>query len=92
MGRVGCGICLEVGVCFTINLNSEEDRDWVPHFFVFESNRSIVYLIFQLEVGENGATHWQGYLDLSRATRCLGAKNALFCQWADLEGRQETGD
>jgi hypothetical protein len=81
-----------VGWCFTINLNSEEDRDWDPHFFDFESNPSIVYLICQLEVGENGTTHWQGYLHLSRATRCLGAKKALFCQWAHLEPRKGTVD
>lgn len=68
--------------CFTVN-NPGEYR---PHF----DGAAMHYLVFQLERGENGTPHIQGYVRLRRARNMAAVKNILVCQEAHLEIAQGT--
>lgn len=49
--------------CFTIN-NPEEQLD-----VVFETDKQVRYAVWQLEKGENGTPHFQGYIQFRRSVR-----------------------
>jgi len=49
------------------------------------------YLVYQLEQGENGTIHWQGYVEFKRQTRLTTAKNLLGSNTIHLEARRGTG-
>jgi len=48
------------------------------------------YLVYQLEQGENGTIHWQGYVEFKRQTRLQTAKNLLGSNTIHLEARRGT--
>lgn len=60
------------------------DVDWLPPV-----SDSIRYLIMQLEqCPDTGRMHWQGYVELSRASRMQGCKTLLACPTAHLSLRK----
>lgn len=70
--------------CFTIN-NPSGPLD-------FETCVGLRYMIYQEEVGANGTTHYQGYLELSKASRMAAIKKWPGFESAHLEVRRGTQD
>ena len=63
--------------CFTINNPKEADKplEW-------ECN----YVIYQLETGESGTPHYQGYVEFAKVKRLSGVRK--ICDYAHWEMRQ----
>lgn len=72
--------------CWTFN-NPEEE----PEVFgarIMETGK-VRYIVFQLERGEQGTLHWQGYVELTRSQRLTWLKNNI-SNTAHFEKRQGT--
>lgn len=78
--------------CFTINNPQQlEDGSYKqPHFH--EHKELIRYAIYQLEQGESGTTHWQGYMELAKPQRITAIKKIAGMETAHLEPRRGTRD
>jgi len=69
-------------MCFTWNNTGETAPQW--------NEAKMSYLVYQLERGENGTLHWQGYVEFKRSTRFTTAKNLLGGQGIHFEQRRGT--
>lgn len=68
--------------CFTWNNPDTERPKWEP--------QHMRYLIYQLEVGDNGTQHWQGYVELTRKCRLGRVKLLLGNNTIHVEPRRGT--
>lgn len=57
--------------CFTINNPTEEDK---TRLHGLRDNNDIKFVVFQLESGDNGTPHYQGYLQLDKKKRLAQVK------------------
>lgn len=63
--------------CFTVNNPGTYTPPW--------DVTSMEYLIWQVERGENGTTHIQGYVRFKKAKKLQAAKNCIVCNEAHME-------
>ena len=71
--------------CFTINNPSPED---IPELWAQEDLAKIKLLCYQLEMGESGTPHYQGYLETVQPIRLSGLKKFPGLRTAHLESRK----
>lgn len=71
--------------CFTVN-----NPDGLPDFEDFVKEKTVRYAVFQLEMGESGTTHLQGYLELSSPRRITYVKSIPGLETAHVEKRRGT--
>lgn len=74
--------------CFTLNNPSRSGFYDDCELLDFELFESVRYAIYQLEIGESGTPHFQGYLELDRAQRLSYVKNIV--PGAHFESRRGT--
>lgn len=73
--------------CFTLN-NPEHALDVL--FEEWHSAGNIRYVAWQLEIGESGTVHYQGYLELSRNQRLSYVRRILpLAHWESRRGTRE---
>lgn len=60
--------------CFTLNNPTISENEIIERF---EASRALEYLVFQLEAGEQGTPHFQGYVILSARKRLSFLKEIL---------------
>ncbi len=59
---------------FTLNNPTEQPLEFIER--VTETER-VRYIVFQLEQGENGTPHWQGYIELTRSNHLSWLRNHI---------------
>lgn len=57
--------------CFTLNNPTESPEDFLERV---SANELVTFMVFQLEVGEQGTEHYQGYIQLEQKKRLAGVK------------------
>lgn len=73
--------------CFTIALFPPSGESWHEPK---ELPDQVSYLVYQLEEGEDGFLHYQGYVEFTSAKTLSAAKKRLGARWAHLEPRKGT--
>lgn len=73
---------------FTIN-NPERDANGVPVPLLFDEG-NMLYMVYQLERGEQGTEHFQGYVEFRTRRTLAAAKRLLGQERAHLERRRGT--
>lgn len=64
--------------CFTINNPTTFLEYLIDH-------KRILYCVYQMEEGNEGTPHFQGYIYFQHAKNMLGVKKVLQCNWAHVE-------
>lgn len=73
--------------CFTIALFPPSGESWTEPTSLPDQ---CTYLVYQVEEGEDGFLHYQGYVEFANAKTITAAKKCLNCRWAHLEPRRGT--
>lgn len=73
---------------FTLNNPTETPAAFIER--VNETGR-VRYLVFQLEEGETGTPHWQGYIELTRSNHLSWVRNhiSLTAHWEPRQGSRD---
>lgn len=65
--------------CFTLNNPTNDDTDNLARFdnSTTRSNNNIAFMVYQLETGENGTEHYQGYIQFDTRKTFTHAKSIV---------------
>lgn len=76
------------GWCFTLNNYSTNEQMMLES--IIETNDKVRYIIFGLEVGEQGTKHLQGYVELNSPQRLSAVKKILDrAHWEQRKGSRD---
>lgn len=73
--------------CFTIALFPPSGESWTEPTGLPDG---LSYIVYQLEEGDDGLLHYQGYMESTNQCTLSAAKKKLGCRWAHLEPRRGT--
>ncbi len=76
--------------CFTLNWPEEDDFKFWEKLEEWRNFKELIFVILQEEKGENGTTHFQGYLEMKKARKMVTMKNMFGARyhWAARRGTQ----